>query len=133
MDESLEGLLAQVTERGEYPTAQEAARATQAVLETLGAHLAGEERTRLALALPPLCAPLLIDAASDEPPAEPLTPERLLDELAARDGGSAEMARRDADAVLGAIASRADEALIRRILAHLPPGHAPLFGLPEPK
>ncbi|MGW8380892.1 DUF2267 domain-containing protein [Streptomyces sp. ODS28] len=132
MDETLEALLAEVTERGGYPTPQEAARATQAVLETLGAHLADTDRTRLALFLPPLVAPLLLDApAPDE--GGPLTPERLLAALAARDGGRPETARRDADAVLGAVAARADEALIRRILEHLPPGHAPLFGRPEPR
>lgn len=131
MDESLEGLLAQVTERGGYPTQQEAARATQSVLEILGAHLEGEERTRLALFLPPLCALLMMDAAPAGG-AEPLTPERMLEALAERDGGSPETARRDADAVLGAVAARADEALIRRILEHLPPGHAELFGRPEP-
>lgn len=131
MDESLEGLLAQVTERGGYPTSQESARATQAVLETLGAHLEDGERNRLALFLPPLCARLLTEG-SGTPAQEPLTPERLLAALSERDGGSAETARRDADAVLGVVAERADESLIRSILEHLPPGHAPLFGRPDP-
>ncbi|GAB2823512.1 DUF2267 domain-containing protein [Streptomyces sp. NPDC054796] len=147
MDMSLEALLEQIRERGNYRTLQEAAGATQAVLETLGAHLVDEDRARLATFLPQLCAPLLTPAPSapprpsstapgamkgPPPGSEPLTFQVFLDKVGTRHGGSPETARRDADAVLSVIAERADDKLIRRILDWLPPGHAALFGLPEP-
>lgn len=50
-----------VQERGGYAARQEAVRAVHSVLDVLGAHLLGDDRTDLARLLPRQCAPLLID------------------------------------------------------------------------
>jgi uncharacterized protein (DUF2267 family) len=129
MASSLEVVLAQVQERGGYAVRQEAAGALQRVLEVLGAHLVGTDRTDLARLLPPECAPLLIGVP---PASEPLTPEAFVAAVDERDEGGALYARRAVTAVLATIADEADDALLRRILTQLPPGHAGLFGRTEP-
>ncbi|MEU0662875.1 MULTISPECIES: DUF2267 domain-containing protein [Streptomyces] len=129
MDRSLETVLDQVQTRGGYAVRQEAAGALERVLGVLGAHLVGTDRTDLARLLPPECAPLLIGV----PPArEPLTPEGFVAAVDDCDQGGTLYARRAVTAVLSTIAEAADDALLRRILTQLPPGHAGLFGRTEP-
>ncbi|MCT9081345.1 DUF2267 domain-containing protein [Streptomyces fulvoviolaceus] len=129
MDENLETCLAQVAERAGYDGPPQAARAVQNVLEVLGAHLVGDDRTDLARLLPKQCRPLLTATA---PATEPLTPESFVD--AVTDHGSDDLteARRAVHAVLPTLATMADAALLRRILTQLPPGHAGLFGCTDP-
>ncbi|WP_336319824.1 DUF2267 domain-containing protein [Streptomyces lavendofoliae] len=129
MDRTLEALLDQVQERGGYAVRQEAAGALQRVLEVLGAHLVGDDRTDLARLLPPECAPLLIGVP---PASEPLTPDAFVAAVDDCDQGGSLYARRAVTAVLATVAEAADDALLRRILTQLPPGHAGLFGRMEP-
>ncbi|MFD5427660.1 DUF2267 domain-containing protein [Streptomyces sp. NPDC127084] len=129
MNIPLETLLDQVQERGRYTLRQEAAHATESVLDVLGAHLVGDDRSDLARLLPRQCGPLLTDG---EPASEPLTPRGFVAAVAARDHGDFGEARRAVTAVLGVVAETADDALLRRILTQLPPGHAGLFGRMEP-
>ncbi|MEV0253651.1 DUF2267 domain-containing protein [Streptomyces sp. NPDC050732] len=126
---SLEELLEQVRERGGFTSRQQAAGAVENVLAVLGAHLVGDDRTDLARLLPAGCGTLLADA---EPAGEPLPPSGFVDAVAARTGEDTAGARRAVTAVLGIVAGAADDALLRRVLTQLPPGHAGLFGRTEP-
>ncbi|MFF8288568.1 DUF2267 domain-containing protein [Streptomyces sp. NPDC016309] len=129
MNASVEVLLDRVQERGGYAVRQEAAGAVQSVLEVLGAHLVGDDRTDLAGLLPRQCGPLLTDIA---PASEPLTPRGFVEAVAARSDVDVAQARRAVTAVLATVAEVADDALLRRILTQLPPGHAGLFGRTDP-
>lgn len=129
MDTTLEVLLDQVREKGDFASRQQAAGAVENVLVVLGAHLVGDDRTDLARLLPEQCGPLLDGA---EPAGEALTPVQFVDAVAARTGDDAPGARRAVTAVLGTVAEAVDDALLRRILTQLPPGHAGLFGRTDP-
>ncbi|NGO76818.1 DUF2267 domain-containing protein [Streptomyces sp. YC504] len=129
MDSSLQTLLADITDRGGYDRHEEAARALHQVLEVLGSHLVGDDRTDLARLLPEQCGPVL---TGSEPASEPLTPTAFIDAVAQRGNDEAADARRAVNAVLAALAALADDALLRRILIQLPPGHAGLFGRIDP-
>ncbi|MFE7775250.1 DUF2267 domain-containing protein [Streptomyces sp. NPDC057445] len=129
MNSPLEALLDQVQERGRYALRQEAAHAVQIVLDVLGAHLVGDDRSDLARLLPRQCGPLLTEG---EPASEPLTPRGFIEAVAVREGVEFAEARRAVTAVLGIVAETADDALLRRILTQLPPGHAGLFGRMDP-
>ncbi|MDI3419567.1 DUF2267 domain-containing protein [Streptomyces luteolus] len=129
MNTPLETLLEEVRERGDFATRRAAARAVQSVLEILGAHLVGDDRTDLARLLPAQCGPVLTDA---EPASEPLTPEAFIETVAVRARDDVKSARRAVAAVLSTVAEAADDALLRRILTQLPPGHAGLFGRTDP-
>ncbi|MCT7354716.1 DUF2267 domain-containing protein [Streptomyces sp. 15-116A] len=127
--ETLDTFLDRVADGGGYTCPQQAARATQHVLEVLGAHLVGDDRTDLARLLPRHCGPLL---SATEPATEPLPPESFVAAVAERGDDSVAEARRAVTAVLPVLAELADDALLRRILTQLPPGHAGLFGRTEP-
>ncbi|MFI7320094.1 DUF2267 domain-containing protein [Streptomyces venezuelae] len=129
MDTSLEALLDRVRQRGSYADRQQAAGAVENVLAVLGAHLVGDDRTDLARLLPEGCGALLTDV---EPAAGPLSAAEFVDAVAARTTEDTAGARRAVTSVLGTLADVADDALLRRILTQLPPGHAGLFGRTEP-
>lgn len=129
MNEPVEVLLDRVQERAGYADRQEAAGAVQSVLEVLGAHLVGDDRTDLARLLPRQCGPLLSDSS---PASEPLTPAAFVDAVGTRVDDDAGQARRAVTAVLATVAEVVDDALLRRILTQLPPGHAGLFGRTDP-
>ncbi|GGW55089.1 hypothetical protein GCM10010503_35120 [Streptomyces lucensis JCM 4490] len=129
MDWSLDAFLTQVTERAGYDRPQQGARAVRNVLEVLGAHLVGDDRTDLATLLPGGCGSLL---TAGEPANEPLTPELFVEAVADRSNEDLVEARREIDAVLPTLAEVADNALLRRLLTQLPPGHAGLFGCTDP-
>ncbi|MFB7997544.1 DUF2267 domain-containing protein [Streptomyces sp. NPDC056002] len=129
MDTTVELMLERVQDRGGYAARQQAAGVVQSVLEVLGAHLVGDDRTDLAQLLPLPCSPLLIDVV---PASEPLTPSGFVEAVAARDDIEVGQARRAVTAVLTTVADVADDALLRRILTQLPPGHAGLFGRTDP-
>ncbi|MFI9810059.1 DUF2267 domain-containing protein [Streptomyces sp. NPDC052301] len=129
MHMSLDAFLTQVTERVGYEGPQQGARAVQNVLEVLGAHLVGDDRTDLAALLPEGCGSLL---TAGEPANEPLTPALFVEAVADRSNEDLVEARREIDAVLPTLAEIADHALLRRLLTQLPPGHAGLFGCTDP-
>ncbi|MEU1127210.1 DUF2267 domain-containing protein [Streptomyces sp. NPDC005899] len=117
-----------VRERGAYPSALDAERASRVVLALLGAHLVGEERSELAARLPETFALILLNPLQA---AEPLTPERFVRATAAWiDGASERTAAWDTGAVLSVVADAAGEDLLGRVLLQLPPGYDLLFGHP---
>ncbi|MFF9781893.1 DUF2267 domain-containing protein [Streptomyces nigrescens] len=124
-----ETFLAQVQERGEYDSPQEAERAARVVLALLGAHLVGEERAELAADLPETFALILLNPLQA---AEPLDPERFVRATAAWiEGATEETAKWDVGAVLSVVADAAGEDLMQRVLLQLPPGFDLLFGHPR--
>ncbi|MFC8132079.1 DUF2267 domain-containing protein [Streptomyces sp. NPDC057302] len=129
MNEPVEVLLDRVQDRGGYRERRAAAGAVQSVLEVLGAHLVGDDRTDLARLLPRQYGPLLTEGA---PAGEPLTPAAFIDAVGAHVDVDAGQARRAVTAVLATLAEVTDDALLRRILTQLPPGHAGLFGRTDP-
>ncbi|MFH8336458.1 DUF2267 domain-containing protein [Streptomyces sp. AM6-12] len=129
MEWDVDTFIARVTERARYDRPQQAARAVQNVLEVLGAHLVGADRTDLAALLPDGCGSLLTAA---EPASEPLSPASFVRAVADRSNEDVAEARREIDAVLPTLADAADHALLRRLLIQLPPGHAGLFGCTDP-
>lgn len=129
MNWTLDTFLAQVAERAGYDGPQQGARAVWNVLEVLGAHLVGDDRTDLAALLPGGCGALLTESA---PASEPLTPASFVEAVADRSHEDLAEARREVDAVLPTLAELADQALLRRLLTQLPPGHAGLFGRTDP-
>ncbi|WEO93040.1 DUF2267 domain-containing protein [Streptomyces sp. FXJ1.172] len=129
MHQPVEVLLDRVSERGAYADQDEAARAVRSVLSVLGSHLVGDDRTDLATLLPSQCVPWLTQSA---PASEPLTPSGFVEAVAERDIADEIQARRAVAAVLSTLADMADEALLRRILTQLPPGHAALFDRVDP-
>ncbi|GAA2880616.1 DUF2267 domain-containing protein [Streptomyces mexicanus] len=129
MDGSSCNLLDHVQEGGRYSTRQEADLAMRSVLEVLGSHLVGDDRTDLADRLPQQYGRWVREAA---PANEPLRPSGFVDTVAADAGISRQDACRAVTAVLPAIADVADEGLLQRLLTQLPPGHAGLFGRKTP-
>lgn len=127
--DTLDSFLARVADRGGYGCCRQTARAVQHVLEVLGAHLVGDDRTDLARLLPHHCGPLL---SATEPASEPLTPDGFVHAVAERADDDADEARRAVTAVLPTLAELVDDALLRRVLTQLPPGHAGLFGRTDP-
>ncbi|MFG2286289.1 DUF2267 domain-containing protein [Streptomyces sp. NPDC048595] len=124
-----EVFLAQVRERGEYASAQEAERAARVVLALLGAHLVGTERAELAACLPETFELILLNPL---PAVEPLDPERFVRATAAWiEGANEETAKWDVGAVLSVVADAAGDDLMRRVLLQLPPDYDLLFGRPR--
>jgi uncharacterized protein (DUF2267 family) len=125
-----EAFLNAVRERGEYPTSQEAERASRTVLALLGAHLVGDVRAELAGRLPETFALVLLNPLQAH---EPLPPERFVRAAAAWiEGATEQTATWDVGAVLSVVADAAGEDLTNRILLQLPPGYDLLFGRPQP-
>ncbi|MFI8187088.1 DUF2267 domain-containing protein [Actinacidiphila glaucinigra] len=125
-----EAFLAQVQERGEYSTPQEADRAARVVLGLLGAHVVGEERAELAARLPETYALILLNPLQA---VEPLDADRFVRATAAWiEGATEQTARWDVGAVLSVAADEAGPDLLRRLLLQLPPGYDLLFGHLEP-
>ncbi|MBP8536059.1 DUF2267 domain-containing protein [Streptomyces sp. MK37H] len=121
--------IAAIQERGEYPTPQEAERASRVVLALLGAHLVGEVRAELADRLPESLALILLSPLQAH---EPLSPERFIRATAAWiEGATEKTATWDVSAVLSVVADVASEDLMNRILLQLPPGYDLLFGRPQ--
>ncbi|MEV7075824.1 DUF2267 domain-containing protein [Streptomyces sp. NPDC093990] len=125
-----DAFLTAVQERGEYPTRDEAERASRVVMALLGAHLVGEVRAELATRLPETMAFVLLNPLQAH---EPLSPERFIRATAAWIEGATEAtATWDVSAVLSVVADIAGEDLMNRILLQLPPGYDLLFGHPQP-
>jgi uncharacterized protein (DUF2267 family) len=125
-----DAFLSAVQERGEYPTREEAERASRVVLALLGAHLVGEARAELAARLPETLALVLLNPLQAH---EPLPPERFIRATAAWiEGATEKTATWDVSAVLSVVADIADDDLMNRILIQLPVGYDLLFGHPQP-
>ncbi|MFJ9933788.1 DUF2267 domain-containing protein [Streptomyces virginiae] len=125
-----ETFLAQVQERGEYETTEEADRVARVVLALLGAHLVGTVRAELAARLPETYALILLNPLQA---AEPLSPDRFVRATAAWiEGATEKTALWDIGAVLSTAAAAAGNTLTREILLQLPPGYDLLFGHPRP-
>ncbi|MDJ0465873.1 DUF2267 domain-containing protein [Streptomyces sp. H27-C3] len=122
--------LSTVQERGEYPTREEAERASRVTLALLGAHLVGQVRNELAARLPETLALVLLNPLQSH---EPLPPERFIRATAAWiEGATEKTATWDVSAALSVVADTAGEDLTRRILLQLPVGYDLLFGRPQP-
>ncbi|GAA1502094.1 hypothetical protein GCM10009760_64850 [Kitasatospora kazusensis] len=125
-----EAFLAEIQERGEYDTPQDADRAARVVLALLGAHLVGDVRAELAARLPENLTLILLNPLRA---TEPLSPERFVRATAAWIEGATEpTALWDIGAVLSTTADAAGDDLTRRVLLQLPPGYDLLFGRPVP-
>ncbi|MFE9677216.1 DUF2267 domain-containing protein [Streptomyces sp. NPDC006259] len=124
-----DAFLAAVQERGEYPTPDEAERASRVVLALLGAHLVGDVRSELAARLPETLALVLLNPLQAH---EPLPPERFIRATSAWiEGATEKTATWDVSAVLSVVADTAGEDLTNRILLQLPVGYDLLFGRPQ--
>ncbi|MBW5480349.1 DUF2267 domain-containing protein [Streptomyces bambusae] len=124
-----DAFIQQVRERGEYGSHEEADRAARVVLALLGAHLAGEDRARVAARLPETYALILLNPLQA---AEPLDPQRFVRATAAWiDGATEQTAAWDVSAVLSVVADSLDEDLMHNVLLQLPPGYDVLFGRPQ--
>ncbi|MFJ2398191.1 MULTISPECIES: DUF2267 domain-containing protein [unclassified Streptomyces] len=125
-----DSFLADVQERGEYVTTEEADRVARVILALLGAHVVGTVRAELAARLPETYALILLNPLQA---AEPLSPERFVRATAAWiEGATEKTALWDIGAVLSTAASAAGDDLTREILLQLPPGYDLLFGLTKP-
>ncbi|MDH6119695.1 DUF2267 domain-containing protein [Kitasatospora sp. GAS204B] len=125
-----ETFLAEVQERGEYDTPQDAERAARVILALLGAHLVGDVRAHLAARLPETLALILLNPLQA---AEPLSPERFVRATAAWiEGATEQSALWDIGAVLSTTADAAGDDLTEHVLLQLPPGYDLLFGRPAP-
>lgn len=119
---------AQVRDRGEYETADEAERVTTAVLGLLGERLAGGEGKDLAAQLPPELKPPLEGAVSS---GQGFGVEEFLSRAAVALGASEETARWDVSAVLSTVAEAVSGGEVNQILTQLQPAYATLFGKPD--
>jgi len=129
MTTTADAFLAQVQERGEYTTPQEAERAARVVLALLGAHLVGDVRARLAACLPSALAEILLNPLQA---TEPLSPDRFVRATAAWiEGATVQTALWDIGAVLSTTADAAGDDLTHDVLLQLPPGYDTLFGPPQ--
>ncbi|MER7174318.1 DUF2267 domain-containing protein [Streptomyces mesophilus] len=122
-------LIDAVRETGQYTTTAQAERVTRIVLSALGGQVTGEERVDLARQLPEEAARVLV---AQIPATRQRTAAEFVDGVAARiEGATPATARWDVSSVLSAVADEVDDELVGRLLAHLPPGYALLFGRAE--
>lgn len=120
-------MLETVRYEGAYPTRERAEESVSGVLAALGRQLADGERALLAARLPAEAARLLSAAV----PAEPLSGQEFVKELAARTGGTTATTRWDTSTVLTLVGQLAGSVVLTQVLAQLPPGYALLFGRAE--
>ncbi|GGJ92511.1 hypothetical protein GCM10011583_24970 [Streptomyces camponoticapitis] len=120
-------MLETVRYEGAYPTRERAEESVTRVLTAFGQQLADGERASLAAQLPAEAARLLGAAA----PAEPLSGQEFVKELATRTGGTPATTRWDTSTVLTLVGHIAGSEVLTRVLAQLPPGYALLFGRAE--
>ncbi|WP_425842355.1 DUF2267 domain-containing protein [Streptomyces fractus] len=127
-DTSYEQLLERVRYEGVYATREQAEKITTDVLAALGRRLAADERVDLAARLPFEAARTL---TCQIPDPTPLAGWAFVQDLATRTRTGTAATRWAAGTVLRAVAALAGPELLDRILTHLPPGYALLFGRAE--
>ncbi|GAA2734381.1 DUF2267 domain-containing protein [Streptomyces nogalater] len=121
--------LAQVRDRGEYHSREEAEHISTSVLRVLATEITPQEADDLAARLP---APLddALHTHPDRP--EDLGREEFLRRVAERTGARPRTAEWDAGAVLSTVADAVPGADVDHLLSRLPAGYAELFGRPGP-
>lgn len=118
--------LAQVLDRGEYHSQEEAEQVTEAVLWVLASRIAPEEAGDLAAGLPAPLDDALRTERGRRP--EPFDREEFLRRVAGRTGARPRTAEWDASAVLSTVADAVSEGQVGHLLEQLPPDWADLFG-----
>ncbi|MBO0776670.1 MAG: DUF2267 domain-containing protein [Actinobacteria bacterium] len=121
--------LAQVRERGEYPSRDEAERVSTAVLEVLASRLTPGEAGDLAAQLPGELPQVL--TAPRGGAAERFGIDEFCRRVAERVGGTPPTAEWDASAVLSTVADSVSGGELNHVLSQLPSGYAQFFGKAE--
>lgn len=119
--------LAQVRDRGEYYSQEEAEHVSTAVLRALAARIPPEEVDDLAAQLP---APLDDVLHHERGRPESLGREEFLQRVAEQTGARPRTAEWDASAVLSTVADAVPGGEVDHLLSQLPAGYADLFGRP---
>ncbi|MDN3258722.1 DUF2267 domain-containing protein [Streptomyces sp. CSDS2] len=121
--------LAQVRDRGEYRSQEEAEHISTSVLRVLATRISPEEADDLAARLP---APLddVLHAHPERP--EALGREEFLRRVAEQTGARPRTAEWDAGAVLSTVADAVPGTEVDHLLSQLPTGYGDLFGRPGP-
>lgn len=121
--------LAEVRDRGEYTSTNEADDVTRIVLARLGERLATGQAKDLAARLPvELQQPLLQNAAT---PATSMGIHEFLRQLASDLNATEETSRWDASAVLTTVTKAIPSGQLNQVLSQLPAEFALLFGQPN--
>ncbi|MFF5536484.1 DUF2267 domain-containing protein [Streptomyces cinerochromogenes] len=120
--------LAQVRDRGEYRSQEEAEDISAAVLGVLAARITPEEAEDLAAQLP---APLDDVLHGEREGPRSLGREEFLRRVAQRTGARPRTAEWDASAVLSTVADAVSGDEVDHLLSQLPGSYADLFGRPE--
>jgi uncharacterized protein (DUF2267 family) len=117
--------LAQVRERGEYASRQEAEQTTRVVLDVLASRLSAGETDDLAAQLPTEAAILLTEYDGE---TESFGVQEFLRRIGVETGATESTARWDASAVLSTVADAVSGGELNDVLTQLPSGYAVLFG-----
>jgi uncharacterized protein (DUF2267 family) len=120
---------ANVRDRAEYASHEEAAHVTRLTLARLGERLTGGQAKNLAAQLPAELQPPLLQAAAT--PATSSGIHEFLRQLAGDLNATEETARWDASAVLTTLAEAINGSQLNQIPSQLPAEFALLFGKPE--
>ncbi|GAA2193807.1 DUF2267 domain-containing protein [Streptomyces bangladeshensis] len=119
--------LAQVRDRGEYRSPEEAEQISTAVLGVLATRITPEEADDLAAQLP---APLDDVLHRESTGPQSLGREEFLRRVAEQTGARPRTAEWDASAVLSTVADAVSGGEVNHLLSQLPAGYAELFGRP---
>ncbi|MER6026128.1 DUF2267 domain-containing protein [Streptomyces sp. NPDC001851] len=125
----LEEFLAQVRERGEYRSREEAEQVCEAVLWVLATRISPEDADELAARLP---APLDEALHLDRGRPESFDCDEFLRRVSVQTGARPRTAEWDADAVLSTVADAVPDPQLDHLLSQLPARYAEYFGRPDP-
>ncbi|MGW3206097.1 DUF2267 domain-containing protein [Streptomyces sp. NPDC001135] len=125
----LEEFLAQVRDRGEYRSREEAEQVCEAVLWVLATRISPEEADELAARLP---APLDEALHLDRGRPESFDCDEFLRRVSVQTGARPRTAEWDADAVLSTVADAVPDRQLDHLLSQLPTRYAEYFGRPSP-
>ncbi|MEU2714293.1 DUF2267 domain-containing protein [Streptomyces sp. NPDC007205] len=125
----LEEFLAQVRDRGEYRSREEAEQVCEAVLWALATRISPEEADELAARLP---APLDEALHLDRGRPESFDCDEFLRRVSVQTGARPRTAEWDADAVLSTVADAVPDLQLDHLLSQLPARYAEYFGRPDP-
>lgn len=124
----LDEFLAEVRDRGEYRSQEEAEQVSSAVLWVLASRITPEEAADLAAQLP---APLDDALRLERGRPETFGHEEFLRRVARQTGARRATAEWDADAVLSTVADAVSDGELDHLLARLPSDYAEFFGRPQ--